>query len=106
MEKLKLGKQKAEIGGQRATWSGGLAGFQLVNHAPNAVGLAALDDLERGGAVKGGVGVFESGANRFGRDEVHMTGPKRLGSDQKRISGVVFSFVRKTRPDRWSKGDT
>jgi hypothetical protein len=35
-----------------------------------------------------------------------MTGPKRLGSGQKRISGVVFSFVRKTRPDRWSKGDT
>src|ERR1035441_8467438 len=29
--------------------------------------------------------------------------PKRLGSGQKRISGVVFSFVRKTRPDRSSK---
>jgi hypothetical protein len=25
---------------------------QFVNHAPNAVGLAALDDLERGGAVE------------------------------------------------------
>ncbi|MEI7937867.1 MAG: hypothetical protein WCK27_14355, partial [Verrucomicrobiota bacterium] len=40
----KAEKLKAEIGGQRATWSGGLAEFQFVNHAPNAVGLAALDD--------------------------------------------------------------
>jgi len=49
------GPRGMDGGGRRTAGSGRLAGFQLVNHAPNAVSLAALDDLERGGAVKGGV---------------------------------------------------
>ena len=68
-------------------WSGGLTGFQLVNHAPNAVGLAALDDLERGGAVKGGVRVFEPGANGF----------------RESLLCANLSFARHSRPDESAK---
>ena len=50
--------------------SGGLAGFQLVNHAPNAVRFVALDDLKGGRAVEVRVGLFEPGADGLGGNEV------------------------------------
>lgn len=47
--------------------SGGLAGLQLVDHAPEAVGFAALDDP--GWAIKGGVGLLKSEGNRLGGND-------------------------------------
>ena len=44
--------------------------MQLVNHAPDAVGLAALDDLEGGRPVKGRVGFFQPGTDGFGGNEL------------------------------------
>jgi len=37
----------------------GLAGFYAVDHVPYAVSLSTLDDLERGGIFKGGIGGLE-----------------------------------------------
>ena len=37
--------------------SSGLAGFQLIHQAPDTVGFAAFDDLERSGTVEGCAGV-------------------------------------------------
>jgi len=79
-------------GGRRTAGSGRLAGFQLVNHAPNAVSLAALDDLERGGAVKGGVGVLKPGANRLGRNEVFQRGEETLDFSQAPVNQHPIGF--------------
>ena len=43
-------------GGDRLNW---FAGLQPVDHVPDAVGFAALDDLEWGGVIEGGVGGLE-----------------------------------------------
>jgi hypothetical protein len=56
--------------------------LQLVNHAPETVGFAALDDLEGSRAVEGGVGVSEPWADGFGRKEFFQGGEETLDFGQ------------------------
>lgn len=46
-----------------------LAGFQFGEHAPEAVAFAAFDYLQGSGAIEGGVGLLEPGADGFFVDE-------------------------------------
>ena len=46
----------------------GLAGLEFVIHAPDAVGLTALNSLEWSGAVKGAIRLFKPGTDSLGRD--------------------------------------
>ena len=79
-------------GGCRLKRSQRLAGFYDEDHAPDAVGLSAFDDLERGRAVEGVVGGFEpladvAGFHDFGEgleEALHFLKPTPGGS-----SGLV-----------------
>jgi len=46
-----------------------LPGFEFVDHAPEPVALAALDYLQRGRAIEGGIGLEQPWTNVLGIDE-------------------------------------
>jgi len=56
-----------------------LAGFEFVDHAPEAVGFAALDDLDGSRTPEGGIGGFEPGADGGGLDQFGESGEQALG---------------------------
>src|SRR5205807_1747256 len=62
-----------------ARLSAGDAGFEVDDHVPEPIDLAALDDLQRLETVQGGIGGVEPGGDRVGLYALGEPGLQALG---------------------------